>query len=81
MSSEQEYVEGKTVEEIVATAPDGAILNNAGQVLNHNYISITPKPSKKEPAGKLGEAIKRDLAALKTSKKEFNAAAVGLSLV
>ena len=27
--------EGKTVEEIVASAPDGAIFNNAGQVLNH----------------------------------------------
>ena len=26
--------EGKTVEEIVASAPDGAIFNNAGQVLN-----------------------------------------------
>ena len=63
--------EGKTVEEIVAAAPDGAIFNNAGQVLNHNlyFLQFAPKPSKKEPAGKLGEAIKRDLAALKTSRK------------
>ena len=54
--------EGKTVEEIVAAAPDGAIFNNAGQVLNHNlyFLQFAPKPSKKEPAGKLGEAIKRD---------------------
>ena len=33
--------EGKTVEEIVASAPDGAIFNNAGQVLNHTYNGVT----------------------------------------
>ena len=32
--------EGKTVEEIVATAPDGAIFNNAGQVLNHTLYFL-----------------------------------------
>ena len=39
--------EGKTVEEIVASAPDGAIFNNAGQVLNHNlyFLQFAPKPS------------------------------------
>ena len=54
--------EGKTVEEIVAKAPDGAIFNNAGQVLNHTlyFLQFAPKPSKKEPSGKLAEAIKRD---------------------
>ena len=63
--------EGKTVEEIVAIAPDGAIFNNAGQVLNHNlyFLQFAPKPSKKEPAGKLGEAINVISAALKTSRK------------
>ena len=72
--------EGKTVEEIVAAAPDGAIFNNAGQVLNHNlyFLQFAPKPSKKEPAGKLGEAIKRDFGSFENFKKEFNAAAVGL---
>ena len=72
--------EGKTVEEIVATAPDGAIFNNAGQVLNHNlyFLQFAPKPSKKEPSGKLGEAIKRDFGGFENFKKEFNAAAVGL---
>ena len=28
---------GKTVEEIVKTAPDGPIINNAGQTLNHAF--------------------------------------------
>lgn len=39
--------EGKTVEEIVASAPDGAIFNNAGQVLNHTlyFLQFTPKPN------------------------------------
>ena len=62
--------EGKTVEEIVAAAPDGAIFNNAGQVLNHNlyFLQFAPKPSKKEPAGKLGEAIKRDFGSFENFK-------------
>ena len=55
--------EGKTVEAIVASAPDGAIFNNAGQVLNHTlyFLQFAPKPAKNEPAGKLGEAIKTRL--------------------
>ena len=54
--------EGKSVEEIVTSAPDGAIFNNAGQVLNHTlyFLQFSPKPSKYEPSGKLAEAINRD---------------------
>ena len=65
---------------VPATAPDGAIFNNAGQVLNHNlyFLQFAPKPAKKEPTGKLGEAIKRDFGSFENFKKEFNAAAVGL---
>ena len=72
--------EGKTVEEIVASAPDGAIFNNAGQVLNHTlyFLQFTPKPNKHEPSGKLAEAINRDFGSFENFKKEFNAAAVGL---
>lgn len=33
--------EGKDLVTIVATAPDGAIFNNAGQVLNHTFILLT----------------------------------------
>ena len=63
--------EGKTVEEIVAAAPDGAIFNNAGQVLNHNlyFLQFAPKPSKKEPAGNWEKPSNVTLAALKTSRK------------
>ncbi|EJX06966.1 superoxide dismutase [gut metagenome] len=72
--------EGKTVEEIVATAPDGAVFNNAGQVLNHTlyFLQFTPNPSRKEPTGKLREAIDRDFGSFEKMKEEFNAAAAGL---
>lgn len=72
--------EGKTVEEIVTTAPDGAVFNNAGQVLNHTlyFLQFTPNPSRKEPAGKLREAIDRDFGSFENMKKELNAAATGL---
>lgn len=65
---------------IVATAPDGAIFNNAGQVLNHTlyFLQFSPKPTQSEPTGKLAEAIKRDFGSFDNFKKEFTAAAVGL---
>ena len=60
--------EGKTVEEIVAAAPDGAIFNNAGQVLNHNlyFLQFAPKPSKQANWEKPSNVIS---AALKTSRR------------
>ena len=71
--------EGKDLVTIVATAPDGAIFNNAGQVLNHTlyFLQFAPKPAHSEPTGKLAEAIKRDFGSFENFKKEFNAAAVG----
>lgn len=72
--------ENKDLITIVATAPDGALFNNAGQVLNHTlyFLQFTPNPSKKEPDGKLAEAITRDFGSFENLKKELNAAAVGL---
>ena len=63
--------EGKSVEEIVTSAPDGAIFNNAGQVLNHTlyFLQFTPKPSKHEPSGKLQKPSTETSEALKTSRK------------
>ena len=50
--------EGKTVEEIVASAPDGAIFNNAGQVLNHNlyFLQFAPKPSEERTRRQTGRS-------------------------
>ena len=36
--------EGKTLEEIVRTAPAGAVFNNAGQILNHNLYFTQFRP-------------------------------------
>lgn len=72
--------ENKTVEEIVATAPDGAIFNNAGQVLNHTlyFLQFSPTPAARKPQNKLAEAIQRDFGSFDAFKKEFSKAAVGL---
>ena len=65
--------EGKDLVTIVATAPDGAIFNNAGQVLNHTlyFLQFAPKPAHSEPTGKLAEAIKRDFGSFENFKKEI----------
>ena len=69
--------EGKTVEEIVINAPDGAIFNNAGQVLNHTlyFLQFTPQPEKYQPEGKLAEAIQRDFGNFENFKNEMTQAA------
>ena len=68
-----------SLEDIICKA-DGAIFNNAGQVLNHTlyFLQFSPKPAQSEPTGKLAEAIKRDFGSFDNFKKEFTAAAVGL---
>lgn len=72
--------EGKTVEEIVAVAPDGPIFNNAGQVLNHTlyFLQFTPQPERHEPQGKLAEAIKRDFGNFENFKNEMTQASTSL---
>lgn len=72
--------EGKSLEEIVATAPDGPVFNNAGQVLNHTFyfLQFSPAPKRHEPVGPLAEAINRDFGSFEDFKKEFTAAATGL---
>lgn len=60
------------LEEIVCKASRG-ILNNAGQVLNHElyFGQFTGKPTKKEPTGRLAEAIIRDFGSIEAFKEEF----------
>lgn len=72
--------EGRTVEQIVAAAPDGAIYNNAGQVLNHTlyFQQFTPNQTVKEPQGRLAEAINRDFGSFENFKKEFKKASTDL---
>lgn len=58
---------------------DGAIFNNAGQVLNHDlYFTSFKKDGGGEPKGKLAEAINAQFGSFEKFKEEFSAAAVGL---
>ena len=63
---------GLPLEEIVLKA-EGGILNNAGQILNHElyFGQFTGKPGKPAPAGKLAEAIVRDFGSFEAFKEEF----------
>lgn len=72
--------EGKSVEEIVKTAPDGPIFNNAGQTLNHTYYFLQFKSPVKgnKPTGKIAEALVRDFGSVENFKKEFTQAAATL---
>ena len=74
-----EYAE-KTAEEIVSTAPDGGIFNNAGQVLNHTmyFLQFNPKPELKEPQGDLSNLINEAWVSFDNFKAEFSNAAVTL---
>ena len=63
---------GLPLEKIVQKA-EGGILNNAGQILNHNlyFGQFTGKPGKPAPAGKLAAAIVRDFGSFEAFKEEF----------
>ena len=66
--------EQQTVEEIVASAPAGAIFNNAGQVLNHTlyFLQFTPAPQRNRPEGPLAEAIVRDFGSFENLQQEIS---------
>lgn len=68
--------EGKTLEQIIKTAPAGGIFNNAAQVWNHTFYwhSLTPN-SKGTPNGALLEAINKAFGSLEQFKNDFTKAA------
>ena len=63
---------GLSLKEIVLKA-EGGMLNNAGQILNHNlyFEQFTGKPAKSAPDGKLAEAIAHDFGSFEAFKEEF----------
>ena len=67
-----------SLEEIVKKA-EGPVFNNGAQTWNHTFffLSLSPKP-KKNPEGKLSEAINRDFGSFDKFKEEFAAAAVAV---
>jgi len=61
--------------ETVVKGSDGAIFNNAGQVLNHNlYFTSFKKDGGGNPKGKLADAINEQYGSFDKFKEEFNAA-------
>lgn len=65
--------------ETVVKESDGAIFNNAGQVLNHNlYFTSFKKDGGGEPKGKLADAINEQFGSFDKFKEEFNAAGASL---
>ena len=71
--------EGLALEEIVRRA-DGAVFNNAGQILNHNlYFTQFHAPQEgNAPAGALAAAINRQWGSFEAFRKEFEAKGAGL---
>jgi Fe-Mn family superoxide dismutase len=70
---------GLSLEEIVCKAT-GGILNNAGQILNHNmYFGQFKAPQAgNKPTGQLAEAIDRDFGSFEAFKEEFHKAGATL---
>ena len=64
--------EEAALEEIVCKA-EGGMLNNAGQILNHElyFGQFSGEPTKSVPTGMLAEAIARDFGAFEAFKEEF----------
>ena len=62
---------GLPLEEIVLKA-EGGMLNNAGQILNHNlYFEQFSEDPKSTPTGKLAEAIDQQFGSFEAFKEEF----------
>jgi Fe-Mn family superoxide dismutase len=65
--------------ETIVKESDGAIFNNAGQILNHNlyFTQFSPKGGGK-PSGKLAQAIDSKWGSFENFQKEFEASGVSL---
>ena len=63
---------GLPLEEMVCKA-EGGVLNNAGQILNHNlyFGQFTAPKADNAPKGKLAEVIVRDLGSFEAFKEAF----------
>ncbi len=69
--------EGKTLEEIICSAPAGGIFNNAAQVWNHTFYWHCMAPDGKgKPTGELADAIIKTFGSFEQFKEAFNKCAI-----
>lgn len=71
---------GQALEDIVRAAAEGGLLNNAGQILNHNlYFSqfSEPRPDA-QPVGHLAKSIVEQFGSFEAMKEQFEKAGVTL---
>ncbi len=68
--------EGKSLEEIIKSAPAGGLFNNSAQHFNHSFYwtSLAPKAGG-EPKGPIADAIKKAFSSFDEFKTKFTAAA------
>ena len=59
--------------ETIVKQADGGILNNAGQILNHNlyFAQFAAPKADNKPVGKLAEAIEKQFGSFEAFKEEF----------
>ena len=69
--------DGKSIEELVKTVPEGPMYNNAGQILNHTlYFTQFKSPVKdNKPEGRIAKAINESFGSFDNFKAEFQKAA------
>lgn len=65
--------EGKSLEDIIRTAPAGPVFNNAGQILNHNlyFTQFRTSPSSPAPTGDLSRRIHSQWGSFEAFQAEF----------
>ena len=69
--------EGKTLEEIITSAPAGGVFNNAAQVWNHTFYWNCLSPNGGgEPTGAVADAINAKWGSFAAFQEEFNDKAV-----
>lgn len=68
----------KSLEELIRTAPEGGLFNNAAQVWNHTFYwnSLSPRGGG-EPSGEVAAAITKGWSNFQAFKDAFSAAAAG----
>jgi Fe-Mn family superoxide dismutase len=69
--------EGKSLEEVIKTAPAGPVFNNAAQIWNHTFYwnCLCPNGGG-APTGKVGEAITKTFGSFDKFKEDFTNRAI-----